>query len=219
MYLLPESTMSRFALALFFLVAGPLGVANAADTRTAVFAGGCFWCMEGPYDGRPGVLSTISGYAGGTQRNPTYEQVSAGGTGHYEVIEITYDPSRISYQQLVDIYWRNVDPFDGGGQFCDRGKHYASAIFAGNAEEREIAEASKRALATQLGKPIATEVLPATKFYAAEDYHQDYYVKNPVRYKYYRYSCGRDARLESIWGAAARGDTLPPKSVGKAGGK
>jgi peptide-methionine (S)-S-oxide reductase len=151
------------------------------------------------------VISTTSGYTGGRVPDPSYEQVSEGGTGHLEAVRVEYDPARVSYQKLLDVFWRNVDPLDDGGQFCDRGSQYASAIFVAGAEQRRLAEASKRAL-EQSGKlkgSIATRILDATAFYPAEDYHQDYATKNPLRYRYYRYGCGRDARLEAVWGAAA----------------
>ena len=169
---------------------------------SALFAGGCFWCTEADFDKMPGVLSTTSGYAGGRIANPTYEQVSAGGTGHIEVVRIVYDPARISYAALVERFFRTIDPVDGGGQFCDRGSQYRSAIFVANAGERRIAEAAKARAARAIRVPgrIATAILPASRFYAAEGYHQDYYKKNPVRYNYYRWRCGRDARLERVWG-------------------
>ena len=180
------------------------GVASAEDSakniRTAVFAGGCFWCMEPPYDKLDGVLETTSGYSGGKVKNPTYEQVSGGGTGHAEVVQVKYDANKISYAQLLDVFWSNVDPFDAGGQFCDRGDQYRSAIFYANDEEKQLAEASKSAAEQKLGKKIVTEIVPAATFYPAERYHQNYYERNPVRYKYYRYRCGRDQRLEEVWG-------------------
>ena len=182
-------------------------VAGAASA-TAVFAGGCFWCMEKPFDELVGVTQTLSGYSGGQKLNPTYEQVSAGTTGHAEVVQITYDPSKVSYQQLLDVFWRNVDPFDAGGQFCDRGSQYRSAVFVANASERQAAEASKAALEQRFGRKIATQILPDAKFYAAEDYHQNYYQKNPLRYRYYRGGCGRDNRLEAVWGDEARGEQV-----------
>lgn len=174
----------------------------SAGQATAVFAGGCFWCMEPPFDALPGVVSTTSGYAGGTAANPTYKQVTAGGTGHLEVVQVIYDPELVSYEQLLEVYWRNVDPLDAGGQFCDRGVSYQTAIFSANATEQQTAERTKAQLAANFGSTIATEVksLPAGGFYPAEDYHQDYYLKNPLRYKYYRNSCGRDARLAELWG-------------------
>jgi peptide-methionine (S)-S-oxide reductase len=169
----------------------------------AVFAGGCFWCTESDFDHISGVVSTTSGYAGGRIANPTYRQVSAGGTGHIEVVKVVYDPAKVSYQTLVARYFRTVDPLDAGGQFCDRGSQYRSAIFVANPAERRIAEATKARAAALLKKPVATLVLPAGPFYAAEAYHQDYYRKNPVRYRYYRSGCGRDARLAAVWGKSA----------------
>jgi peptide-methionine (S)-S-oxide reductase len=158
--------------------------------------------MEPPFDKTEGVISTTSGYAGGETANPTYEEVSAGGSGHIEVIRIEYDPSKVSYEKLLDIYWRNVDPFDARGQFCDKGSQYRSAIFFGNNAEKALAEASKKKVAEKFRKTVETLIMPASKFYPAEDYHQDYYKKNPVRYKLYRSGCGRDARLKAVWGKA-----------------
>jgi methionine-S-sulfoxide reductase len=168
----------------------------------ATFAGGCFWCMEPPYDAIDGVASTISGFMGGRTPNPTYQQVTAGGTGHIEVVHVTYDPQKVSYEKLLEVFWRNIDPYDGGGQFCDRGESYTTAIFTHTAEQKRLAEASKAALAATgpLKQPIATVVRDAGPFTPAEDYHQDYYIKNPLRYKFYRYNCGRDQRLQEIWG-------------------
>jgi peptide-methionine (S)-S-oxide reductase len=170
----------------------------------AVFAGGCFWCMEPPFDALDGVLSTTSGYTGGSVENPSYEQVSKGGTGHREAVRVEYDPARVSYSQLLEVFWRNVDPLDDSGQFCDRGSQYASAIFAAGAGQRQLAEASKRAFeqSTFLDRRIATEILDAGPFHPAEEYHQDYARKNPIRYRFYRNGCGRDARLVAVWGAA-----------------
>ncbi len=171
----------------------------------ATFAGGCFWCMEPPFDKLDGVISTTSGYIGGKKQNPTYREVSAGGTGHAEAVEIVYDPEKITYAQLLEVFWRNIDPLTPNRQFCDRGSQYRSGIFYHNKEQQRLAEASKRALeeSGRFRKPIVTEVVAATQFYPAEDYHQNYYKKNPLRYKYYRYSCGRDQRLEELWGDAA----------------
>jgi len=168
----------------------------------ATFAGGCFWCMEPPYDKLDGVTATISGYTGGSKADPTYEEVSAGGTGHTEAVQITYDPSKVRYEQLLEVFWRNVDPLDAGGQFCDRGSQYRTGIFVHDEEQRRLAEASKQALVEgdRFDRPIVTEIEPAGAFYPAEDYHQDYYEKNPVRYKFYRWSCGRDQRLAELWG-------------------
>jgi peptide-methionine (S)-S-oxide reductase len=168
----------------------------------ATFAGGCFWCMEPPYDKLDGVLATTSGYAGGDKVDPTYEEVSAGGTGHAEVVQISYDPSKVRYEQLLEVFWRNVDPLDAGGQFCDRGDQYRTAIFVHDEEQRRLAEASKQALVDsgRFEQPIVTEIVGAGPFYPAEDYHQDYYEKNPLRYKFYRWNCGRDQRLADVWG-------------------
>jgi peptide-methionine (S)-S-oxide reductase len=156
--------------------------------------------MEKPFDRMEGVLSTTSGYAGGSVDNPSYEQVSAGDTGHIEVVEVRYDPAKVSYAQLLNTYWRNVDPLAVNRQFCDAGPQYRSAIFALDEEQRALAEASRAELSKRFGREVATEVLPAARFWPAEDYHQDYYLKNPIRYSYYRSRCGRDARLEALWG-------------------
>ena len=168
----------------------------------ATFAGGCFWCMEPPYDKLDGVLATTSGYVGGDKVDPTYQEVSAGGTGHAEAVQVTYDPSRVSYETLLDVFWRNVDPLDAGGQFCDRGDQYRTAIFVHDEEQRQLAEKSKQALedSGRFEQPIVTEIVAAGPFYPAEDYHQDYYEKNPLRYKFYRWNCGRDQRLAEVWG-------------------
>lgn len=177
------------------------------ETATAIFAGGCFWCMEKPFDKLPGVRSTTSGYTGGKLRNPSYEQVSSGNTGHIEAVRIEYDPKVVSYATLVDVFWRNIDPVDARGQFCDKGYQYTSAIFFGSDDEKRVAQESKDALAAsgRLPGPIATQILPAAPFYDAEGYHQDYYEKNPIRYSFYRRGCGRDARLEELWGEEAGG--------------
>jgi peptide-methionine (S)-S-oxide reductase len=174
-------------------------------TAKATFAGGCFWCMEPPYDKLDGVIATTSGYTGGKKANPTYQEVSAGGTGHAEAVQVEYDPKKVSYEKLLDVFWHNVDPTQKDGQFCDHGSQYRTAIFVHDAAQKAAAEASKAALAKS--KPfkgdLVTEIVPASTFYPAEDYHQDYYMKNPVRYKFYRTGCGRDARLKELWGAAA----------------
>ncbi len=171
-----------------------------SNLATAIFAGGCFWCMEKPFDEIPGVVATTSGYTGGTLANPTYEQVGRGGTGHFEAVKITYDPAKVSYQKLLDTYWRQVDPFDAFGQFCDKGETYLPAIFYANETEKKAAEAAREVLYTRFKKPIVVQILPAKPFYDAEGYHQDYYQKNPLRYAYYRNGCGRDARLRAVWG-------------------
>ncbi len=171
----------------------------------ATFAGGCFWCMEPPFDKLDGVLATTSGYTGGRKLDPTYEEVSAGGTGHFEAVQVTYDPAKVSYDRLLEVFWRNVDPLDGGGQFCDRGEQYRTAIFVHGEEQRRLAEQSKQALvdSKRLDGPIVTEIVAAGPFYPAEEYHQDYYEKNPLRYKFYRWNCGRDQRLTQVWGEQA----------------
>ncbi|WP_462327592.1 peptide-methionine (S)-S-oxide reductase MsrA [Desulfobaculum sp.] len=177
------------------------GDGMTAQTAVATFAGGCFWCLESPFDGEEGVLETVVGYTGGETENPTYEQVSSGGTGHAEAIQITYDPAVVGYDRLLGIFWRNIDPLDAGGQFCDRGSQYRSAIFYHDDEQKRLAEASRDALAasSRLDGRIVTEIVPAGAFWPAEDYHQDYYRKNPIRYKFYRYGCGRDNRLKELW--------------------
>lgn len=169
--------------------------------KTVVFAGGCFWCLQPPFDKMTGVLKTEVGYAGGADSpKPTYESVSAGGTGHLEVIRVTYDPQQVSYSQLLDVFWRNIDPLDGSGQFCDKGDQYRSAIFYQNDEEKRSAQASLEALGQLFSDPIKTDLIPSSTFFLAEEDHQDYYKKNPIRYKFYRYNCGRDQRLQSLWG-------------------
>ncbi len=175
---------------------------NQAQLETATFAGGCFWCMEPPFDKLEGVVSTTSGYTGGKRPNPTYEEVSSGQTGHAESVQILYDPKKITYQKLLDVYWHNIDPTTLNRQFCDSGNQYRTAIFYHNALQKRLAEESKAALerSKPFKEPIVTEITPASEFYAAEDYHQDYYQKNPIRYHYYRYRCGRDQRLEELWG-------------------
>jgi peptide-methionine (S)-S-oxide reductase len=195
-------------LALAWVVIAPSGALHAAtsstETAKATLAGGCFWCMEPPYDELDGVLATISGYAGGKKKNPTYEEVSTGTTGHTEVVQVIYDPKKISYSRLLEVFWRNIDPLTPNRQFCDAGSQYRSAIFYHDENQKRLAEASKEAVSKRFDKPIVTEIVPAAEFYPAEDYHQDYYKKNPIRYKIYRYGCGRDQRLEELWGT-------PPK--------
>lgn len=168
----------------------------------ATFAGGCFWCMEPPFEKLGAVVEVLSGYAGGEKPNPRYEEVSSGSTGHYEVIELSYDPSKISYEELLDTFWRQIDPTDDGGSFVDRGPQYKSAIFYHNQKQKMLAEASKERLSKsgKFDRPIATEILPYDKFYAAEEYHQDYYKRNPIRYKFYRSTSGRDRYIEKVWG-------------------
>ncbi len=175
---------------------------KAAPTATAVFAGGCFWCTESDFDHIPGVVATFSGYTGGRLANPTYRQVSAGGTGHIEAVRVIYDPRRVSYANLVRLFLRTVDPLDGEGQFCDRGDMYRPAIFVANQAERRAAEQALSSASRELGARTAVALLPRAAFYPAEDYHQDYYIKNPVRYRFYRWNCGRDARIREVWSRA-----------------
>ncbi|MGZ3698034.1 MAG: peptide-methionine (S)-S-oxide reductase MsrA [Bdellovibrionota bacterium] len=191
--------MFKLLLALF--VVAPFAPSAFAAQQTAIFAGGCFWCMQPPFDKTPGVLSATAGYTGGTKDNPTYAEVSAGGTGHRESVQVVFDDSKVSYADLLQTFWHNIDPTDAIGQFCDHGDQYTSAIFYENAEQKKLAEKTKAEVQKKLGKPVVTSILPAAKFYPAEDYHQSYYKKNPIRYAYYRHGCGRDARLRQIWGA------------------
>lgn len=200
--------VARLLLCLAYILSAPLHAgeakpASAAPAR-ATFAGGCFWCMEPPYDKLPGVMSTTSGYMGGKTKNPTYEQVSTGRTGHAEVVQVIYDPKVVGYDKLLEVFWRNVDPTQRDAQFCDHGSQYRTAIFYHDEEQRRLAEASRAALVKK--KPfkgeIVTEVAQAGEFYPAEEYHQDFYKKSPGRYKFYRAGCGRDARLKELWGSA-----------------
>ena len=207
--------MNRRLLLSFLAVLGLLAAAPASSqapapaakpaTAKATFAGGCFWCVEEIYDKVPGVISTVSGYMGGVQKNPTYEQVSSGRTGHAEVVQVEYDPSKVTYARLVDIFWRNIDPTQKDGQFCDHGPHYRSAIFYHDVEQKRLAEGSRLNLSKN--KPfkgeIVTEITKATEFYPAEGYHQDFHTKSPTRYKFYKSGCGRDARLQQLWGKPA----------------
>jgi len=181
--------------------------ANDEQLARATFAGGCFWCMEPPYDKLDGVIETISGFSGGHVANPSYQDVVRGGTGHLEVVQVVYDPAKVSYDELLEVYWRNIDPFQADGQFCDRGDAYRTAIFAHDESQEGAARQSRQdVIGLDLeDRPIDTRIIPFEAFYPAEDYHQDYYQKNPVRYKYYRWRCGRDERLESLWGDQAGG--------------
>lgn len=191
-------------LALAALCAAFLAPATAsAEQKAAIFAGGCFWCVESDFDHVTGVVSTTSGYIGGTAASANYKAVSSGGTGHYEAVRIVYDSDKTSYRKLLDVFWRSVDPTDAGGQFCDRGSSYKTGVFVMNDKERATAEASKKRAQEALGREIVTPILDAGEFYNAEGYHQDYYKKNPVRYKIYRYGCGRDAKIRSLWGDQA----------------
>jgi peptide-methionine (S)-S-oxide reductase len=185
-------------LILVFVLLAPV----PGHAATAIFAGGCFWCMEPPFDVLDGVSETISGYTGGRTANPTYEEVSFSDTGHREAVQVRYDPDKVSYEELLAVFWRNIDPFDDMGQFCDKGDSYRSAVFYADSEEQRLADESKAAHEAHFGRAVVTELLPASRFYPAEDYHQNYYTENPLRYKYYRFGCGRDRRLESVWGSA-----------------
>ena len=178
--------------------------APSSATAKATFAGGCFWCMEPPFDKLDGVSATISGYTGGKKKNPTYEEVSSGSTGHAEAVQIAYDPKKISYEKLLDVFWHNIDPLTANAQFCDHGSQYRSEIFFHDENQKKLAEVSKKEIAKRFKEPVVTEITAATEFYPAEDYHQDYYKKNPLRYKFYRTGCGRDGRLEQLWGAAGK---------------
>lgn len=196
--------MPYLAALLVLLCSGvPRAQQADSDTAVAIFAGGCFWCMEPAFDKLSGVLSTTSGYTGGHTPDPSYRQVSAGGTGHAEAVRVVYDPDQISYQALLQVFWHNIDPVTANGQFCDEGSQYRSAIFYRDEEQRQLAEQSRQVLSTsgRLPGPVVTEIEPASAFYPAEAYHQDYYRKNPLRYKYYRYHCGRDQRLKKLWGS------------------
>ena len=180
------------------------GGAMAEEYKSAVFAGGCFWCLEKPFDELQGVIGTESGYTGGVVANPTYEQVSSGSTGHLEAVRVTYDPGKVSFEKLLSVFWRNIDPTDAGGQFCDRGPQYRSAVFFADAGEQDEAVRQKARLEKEKGMRVVTEILPRAEFFVAEEYHQDYYEKNPLRYHFYRQGCGRDQRLRQIWGAGAK---------------
>ena len=177
----------------------------ATNIEKATFAGGCFWCMEHPFDEIPGVVSVTSGYTGGTKKNPSYEEVSAGGTGHAEAIQVIYDPARVSYEKLLNVFWHNIDPTAKDRQFCDSGNQYRSEIYYHNEAQHRVALQSKALLEKNktFKDPVVTEIVQAADFYPAEDYHQDYYRKNPIRYKFYRYRCGRDERLKELWGDQA----------------
>lgn len=194
-----------FATLVFASLASGLGPVSAAENekQVAVFAGGCFWCVESDFDKVPGVVSTTSGYIGGSSATANYKTVTSGGTGHREAVKIVYDPKKVSYKRLLHVFWRSVDPTDNGGQFCDRGESYKTGVYTTSDSQRKIALASKKEAAQALGKTIVTPVVAAGKFYSAEGYHQNYYNKNPVRYKVYRYGCGRDAKIRSLWGSQA----------------
>ena len=199
------------SLIVALLALGGAAGAQAAES-VATFAGGCFWCMEPPYDKLDGVKSTVSGFMGGDVKNPSYRQVVQGNTGHTEVVQVTYDPDVVSYETLLEVFWPNVDPFDAGGQFCDRGASYRTAIFYHTEEQERAARDSKQKLeASRFERPIVTEITAAGDFWPAEEYHQNYYDKNPLRYKYYRWNCGRDQRLEEVWGEDAGAAAIAAK--------
>lgn len=185
----------RIFIVVFLLIAGPA----MAETQRAIFAGGCFWCVEADFDKVKGVIKTTSGFDGGTRKNPTYRQVSAGGTHYLEAVEVLFDPEQVTYGQLVLYFMHHIDPTDNGGQFCDRGDSYRSAIFYVSAAQKQTAEQIINRLKSSIS-PIVTSIQPSTRFYPAEEYHQEYYKKNPVRYKYYRWRCGRDQRVKEVWG-------------------
>jgi peptide-methionine (S)-S-oxide reductase len=205
----PKALILSASLALSIGLSSASSGAHAQQTpnagpglATAIFAGGCFWCMEPPFDALDGVISTTSGYTSGTKPNPTYAEVSAGRTGHTEALKIVYNPSKISYEKLLQVFWRNHDPLTANAQFCDRGSQYRAGIYYGNATEKQLAESTKAAIekSGRFKQPIVTEIVAATTFYPAEESHQDYYIKNPIRYKYYSTSCGRAKRLNELWG-------------------
>ncbi len=201
---------SLLGIALLLAAAGTFArpdtttAAESASLATATFAGGCFWCMQPPFEKLDGVVKTTVGYTGGTVPNPTYHQVSAGGTGHAEAVEIVFDPARISYDKLLQVFWHNIDPLAKNRQFCDSGDQYRSAIFVHDETQRRAAEASLKALedSGRIKGHIETQIVAASPFYRAEEYHQDYHLKNPTKYSFYRWNCGRDARLEAVWGGA-----------------
>lgn len=197
-----DAVRSLNLLLVILCIAVTGGTGYSAEQAKAVFAGGCFWCMEEAFEKVEGVVSVTSGYMGGQKTNPTYEEVSAGNTGHAESVEVVYDPAKVSYRKLLEHFWENVDPITPNAQFCDHGTQYRAAIFYGSDEEKQQAEASRQAIeqSKRFKEPIVTQVVPAAKFYPAEDYHQDFYKKNPAKYKFYKFTCGRAQRLEQLWG-------------------
>jgi peptide-methionine (S)-S-oxide reductase len=211
-----EEPMRRIFQTLLVIAVLLAGAAMASELqpppegglKVATFAGGCFWCMVPPFEKMPGVAAVISGYTGGSVPNATYEQVSAGGTGHAEAVQVVYDPAKVSYGQLLYVFWRNVDPLTKDRQFCDEGHQYRTAIFTSDDAQRKEAEASRAEIQKRFGdKPVVTEIVPAGPFWRAEEYHQDYYKKKPLQYAFYRFNCGRDARLKQLWGDEAGGGT------------
>jgi len=205
-----SAVVKRYGCYLFlcFLMLGASLPGQAVETEAAIFAGGCFWCTESDFDKVPGVVNTTSGYIGGHTPDPGYQAVSAGGTGHAEAVKIVFDPSTVSYAQLLEIFWRSIDPTVKDAQFCDRGSQYRTAIFYLSDSQKQQAEVSKMQLEKRkpFDAPIVTEITQASTFYPAEAYHQDYHVRNPLRYRYYRYSCGRDARLRALWGESQQNE-------------
>lgn len=195
--------MSRAGAVSAALLTALMSLPATAATEKAIFAGGCFWCTESDFEKVPGVISAVSGYTGGHTEQPTYEQSNTGRTGHTEAVEVTFDPAKLSYPQLVKYFWRTIDPLDARGQFCDKGPQYRSGIFPIGDEQMAAAIASKREAEAALGKTVVTEITPATRFWPAEDYHQNYYKENSLRYGYYRYRCGRDDRVKALWGDEA----------------
>lgn len=189
-------------LAITLSLPGFAETTSGSKVETAILAGGCFWCIEADYEKLEGVLDVVSGYTGGTVENPTYRQVSAGRTGHIEAVKVTYDANRISYAEILDYFWRHIDPTRNDGQFCDSGSQYRPAIFYATANQKMVATESKQNIekTKPFSEPVKVELIPAGNFYLAEEYHQDYYQKNPLRYHFYRYNCGRDARIEQLWG-------------------
>jgi peptide-methionine (S)-S-oxide reductase len=192
-------------MGLSFILVSIAMVTAATNLGKATFAGGCFWCMEHPFDELPGVVSVTSGYTGGHKKNPTYEEVSAGGTGHAESVQIVYDPAKVAYEKLLSVFWHNIDPTTKDRQFCDAGHQYRSVIFYHTEEQHQLALQSKSHLEKikTFREPVVTEIVQAAEFYPAEEYHQHYYKKNPIRYKFYRFNCGRDKRLKELWGSEA----------------
>jgi peptide-methionine (S)-S-oxide reductase len=188
-------------LALAGIAYAAQGDGKGTETAKAVFAGGCFWSVELLFDKVDGVVSTVSGFTGGTKKNPTYDEVVTGTTGHAEAVQVTYDPKKVSYEKLLDVFWHNIDPLTPNGQFCDFGNQYRTAIFYNDETQKRLAEKSKKALQRRFKQPLVTEIVAASRFYPAEDYHQDFHLRNPVRYQLYRAGCGRDRRLEEIWGS------------------
>jgi peptide-methionine (S)-S-oxide reductase len=197
--------MLLIVMALCFTIPASAAQRGSGGKETAIFAGGCFWCMEAPFDKLEGVFSVTPGYSGGAKKNPTYEEVSSGGTGHAEAVQIVFDPGKISYKRLLEVFWHNIDPTVVNRQFCDVGRQYRSAIFFHGAEQQKVAVESRKALekSKPFPEPIVTEIVPASEFYPAEEYHQHYYKKNPIRYSFYRKGCGRDKRLQELWGEKA----------------